>query len=157
MPHEGVASVTVGNFTSIADNVTVLFLENHRPDWVSMFPFPKVGGWGADNIDGHPKEMGPIEIGSDVWIGRETRLYGGAEIGHGAMVGANSVVRGKVRPYARVRGNPAREMGPRRFDDETVERLLAVAWWDWDDDRVREFIPLLCSPDMGAFLEAAEG
>ena len=40
-----------------------------------------------------------------------------------------------VPDYGVVGGNPARLL-KRRFDDRTVERLLAVAWWDWPVEHV---------------------
>jgi hypothetical protein len=42
-----------------------------------------------------------------------------------------------------------------RFDPETVQRLLAVAWWDWPDEAINEFLPLM-GQDIQTFLKEAE-
>lgn len=52
--------------------------------------------------------IGETRIGSDVWIGRGCAVLMGAEIGDGAVIGANSVVRGPVPSYAIAVGAPAR-------------------------------------------------
>ena len=90
-------------------------------------------------------------VGGDTWITRGTRVVVEATIGAGAVVGAYSVVYGDVRPYAIVAGNPAVEVG-RRFDDETVEALLRIAWWDWPEELVKQRAPELCSSDVAAFV-----
>jgi acetyltransferase-like isoleucine patch superfamily enzyme len=53
----------------------------------------------------------PIFVGDDAWIGARSVLLGGAEIGRGAIVGACSVVTGRVPDFAIVAGNPARVVG----------------------------------------------
>jgi ABC-type antimicrobial peptide transport system ATPase subunit len=32
-------------------------------------------------------------------------------------------------------------------------KLLEVAWWDWDDARIRQAVPLLSSPQVRQFLD----
>ncbi|WP_245897539.1 acyltransferase [Palleronia abyssalis] len=54
-----------------------------------------------------------ILIGCDCWIGRGTTVLAGARIGDGAVIGANSVVRGTVPPFAIMAGSPARVVGTR--------------------------------------------
>ena len=76
-------------------------------------------------------------IGSDVWIGRNAVLLGGITIGHGAIIGAFSVVAKDVPPYAVVVGNPAKVIRY-RFVPQIVSRLLELAWWDWTDEEVQE-------------------
>jgi len=43
---------------------------------------------------------GSICIGNDVWIGTHTVVLSGAKIGHGVIIGANSVVAGDIPLYA---------------------------------------------------------
>ena len=43
----------------------------------------------------------------------------------------------------------------RRFDDETIEKLLALHWWDWDDEKIKRNISAIQSGNIAA-LEAAE-
>jgi virginiamycin A acetyltransferase len=57
---------------------------------------------------------GGIAIEDDVWIGAGCVLLDGARIGRGAVIGAMSLVRGEVRPYDIVAGNPLRVLGSRK-------------------------------------------
>lgn len=51
----------------------------------------------------------PLEICGDVWIGTRTLILPGCRrIGHGAVIGAGSVVTKDVPDYAVVGGNPAK-------------------------------------------------
>ena len=78
----------------------------------------------------------------------------GVTIGHGAVVAAASVVASDVPPYAIVGGNPAAVLRS-RFDSATVERLRAIAWWDWDSAKVARNVRLICAGDVEALERAA--
>lgn len=71
-----------------------------------------------------------ICIGHDVWIGANVTLKPGLTIGDGAVIAANSHVVKDVPAYAIVGGNPARHI-KNRFDDRTIEKLLASKWWQY--------------------------
>ena len=49
----------------------------------------------------------PIVIGKNVWIGFDACVLPGVTIGDGAVVGAKSVVKESVPPFAVAAGNPA--------------------------------------------------
>lgn len=76
-------------------------------------------------------------IGNDVWLGARTIVLGGVTIADGAVIGAGSVVTKDVGPYEIWAGNPARFIR-KRFDDETIEKLLETKWWDWPDEKLSE-------------------
>ena len=82
------------------------------------------------------------EIGDDVWIGDNVLIKGGVSIGDGAVIGMGSVVTRDVPPYAIVAGVPAREIR-RRFDEEKIQKLLKLRWWDkpiaWIKEHADEF------------------
>lgn len=125
--------LVIGRYCSIAAGVRFLMNGAWHSDAGSTYPFWAFGqGWHERR---EPRFRGPITIGNDVWIGLEACILAGATIGDGAIVGARAVVSGTVRPYAVVAGNPAREIR-RRYDDATIERLLALRWWDWPPERV---------------------
>jgi acetyltransferase-like isoleucine patch superfamily enzyme len=50
----------------------------------------------------------PTHIGQDVWIGRGSVVLKGTDIGDGAVIGANSVVRGTIEPMGIAVGAPAK-------------------------------------------------
>jgi acetyltransferase-like isoleucine patch superfamily enzyme len=50
----------------------------------------------------------PVLIGSNVWIGRNSIILPGVEIGDHSVIGAGSVVTKSVPPRSLVAGNPAR-------------------------------------------------
>ena len=62
---------------------------------------------------GFRPSKGGIHIGDDVWIGAGSVVLDGAVIGRGAVIGALSLVRGEIEPYAIVAGIPARRIGAR--------------------------------------------
>lgn len=147
-----VSNLVIGSFCSIAGGVKVFAGGGHRTDWVSTFPFRVVYRMPGQTMDGHPPPARDTVIGSDVRIGYGATLLAGVHVGHGAVIGAESVVASDVRPYAVVVGNPAKEIR-RRFDDETVERLFRIQWWGWPLDVVISRISLLSNTDVDGFVE----
>ncbi len=144
----------LGSFCSVGRSVQIFVGGEHRPDWVTTFPFSIV--WKKHgHITGTPRTKGDVIIGNDVWIGAEALVMSGVRIGDGAVIGAGSVVTRDVPPYGVVAGNPARLI-KMRFDEKTVGRLLKIRWWEWDDERIDRAIPLLLSDEIEAFLKAAE-
>jgi acetyltransferase-like isoleucine patch superfamily enzyme len=118
-------------------SVSLRLRGNHRLETATTFPIGIVLEDQAFDIlppDGS-LQSAPLRIGSDVWIGYRATILGPATIGHGAVIGAGSVVAGDVPPYAIVAGNPARVLRM-RFPAEVVERLLRIAWWDWPEEQV---------------------
>ncbi|HEX8206632.1 MAG TPA: methyltransferase domain-containing protein, partial [Solirubrobacteraceae bacterium] len=150
--YPGGDDIEIGAFCSIAASARILSGGEHRPDAPTTFPVRALMLEDAGAPD--MRATGPTRIGSDVWIGHGATVMGGVTIGHGAVIAAGAVVREDVRPYAVVGGVPARELR-RRFDDATVERLLALEWWTWPDAAIRELAPLL-DGDVTAFLDRAE-
>ena len=103
------------------------------------------------HITGHPHSKGDVVIGNDVWVGRGAVILSGVRVGDGAVIGAYSVVAKDVQAYGIVVGNPAR-LFRARFPDETIDRLLAIRWWDWPDERIDRAIPYLQSDRIDEFL-----
>jgi acetyltransferase-like isoleucine patch superfamily enzyme len=148
-------NVHIGRFCSIGPDVEFMVGGNHRVDWVSTYPLRVRHDLPGALADGHPSSKGDIRVGNDVWIGSGARILSGVSIGDGAVIASFAVVARNVRPYALAAGNPAHEIS-RRFDDDTIERLLRVAWWNWELPVVLRHVDQLNSTSVGAFLDVAE-
>lgn len=146
----------IGKFCALASGTTFIMNgANHRLDGPSTFPFPIFGGAWADHMDllADLPLKGDTTVGHDVWFGFQSTIMPGVTIGHGAIVAAKAVVTKDVPPFAMVAGNPARVVGM-RFDDDTVDRLLRVAWWDWPIEKITANVRAIMAGDVAA-LEAA--
>ena len=146
-------TLKIGKFCSIACGAKFLFTSgNHSLQSLSTYTFPIFyEEWGLDakDIRSAWDNKGDIVIGNDVWIGYEAVILSGVTIGDGAIVGARAVVTKDVPPYTIVGGVPARSIR-RRFDEETVKKLEALRWWDWDEERIKRSIPAIQSGDIEA-------
>lgn len=150
--HQG-STLKIGNFSSIAENVTVLLGGNHPIDWVSSFPFGIVFEEFKERYYEYPKlSKGSIVIGNDVWIGLNSTILSGVTIGDGAIIAAGSIVTKSVEPYAIVGGNPAKLI-KKRFTDEAIFKLLAIKWWNWKIDKIKDNLDLIMSEDIDVFIE----
>lgn len=78
-----------------------------------------------------------VTIGNDVFIGVNVTVLDGVTIGDGAVVGAGTVVSKDIPPYAVVVGSPMRIV-KYRFAEDQIASLLAIKWWNWQDDRLPE-------------------
>jgi len=152
MTEPGVDRLIIGDFCSIGSGAAFIMAGNqgHRNDWASAFPFfymPEVPHF-AGAVDAF-QPAGDTVIGNDVWIGSEAIMMPGVKVGDGAVIGTRALVTRDVEPYAIVGGNPAKVIR-KRFDDDSIAMLLEMKWWDWDDARLGEAMPLLCSGDIAA-------
>lgn len=86
------------------------------------------------------------KIGNDCWLGSDVTLIGGVEVCDGAVVLAHAVVAKDVPPYAIVGGVPAKVVGY-RYDEETINFLLKIKWWNNDMEWFEKHWELLCDID----------
>ena len=144
----------IGKFCSIASDVKFIMNGgNHRTDWLTNYPFPIFGnGWEIAMPDEWP-DKGDTVIGNDVWIGYRATLMPGVQVGDGAIIASQSVVTKSIAPYAVVGGNPAKEIR-KRFDDEAIQALLDIRWWDWDIETITRNLKAICSSDIEALRRA---
>lgn len=141
----------IGKFCAIASGTKfIMDPANHRMSSVTTYPFNVFGGAWTELTPPHMSQLphkGDIVVGNDVWIGRESVIMPGVTIGDGAIVAAYSVVARDVPAYTVVGGNPATFI-KNRFDDELTALLLRFRWWDLPPERLLDFLPLLCDPDL---------
>ena len=136
----------IGKFCSIACGAKFLFNSaNHTLRSLSTYPFPIFyEEWGLEGKDIRQAwdNKGDIVIGNDVWIGYQAVILAGVTVGDGAIIGSRAVVTRDVPPYTIVGGVPAKPIR-KRFDEETIARLQALRWWDWDQETIRRAIPAI--------------
>ena len=126
----------VGHFCSIASHTRInpgnhpywRVTQNHCTYRRSMY------GFGEDDTEFFRwREDDRVSIGHDVWIGHGAIIMPGATVGTGAVIGAGAVVTKKrpIGPYEIAVGMPAKPIR-KRFDDDVIEKLLAIGYWHWD-------------------------
>jgi acetyltransferase-like isoleucine patch superfamily enzyme len=141
--------VIIGNFCSVASRVEFFLGGNHRTDWITTYPFGHIHKEIFNSFDGlgHPITKGDIIIGNDVWIGLGSKIMSGVIIGDGAVIATNSVVTRNVEPYSIVGGNPAKFI-KKRFNNEKIDLLLKLKWWEWDDEKINNNLHILCNSEF---------
>jgi len=150
------AKLNIGNFCSIAVNVTIYLGGEHRKDYVTTYPF----GYLYQNVFnlnrqyGDKITKGDVNIGNDVWIGENVVIMSGITIGDGAIIANNSHVVKNVEPYSIVGGNPAKHI-KYRFTKEQIEKLLEIKWWYWDDEKINRYVELLTDTNIDNFINSA--
>ena len=136
----------IGKFCSIACGAKFIFNSaNHTLKSLATYPFPIFfEEWDLDvkDITSAWDNHGDIVIGNDVWIGYEAAVMAGVTIGDGAIIASRSVVTKDVPPYAIVGGVPAKAIR-QRFDENTIDHLQKLKWWNWPAERIRESLPLI--------------
>jgi acetyltransferase-like isoleucine patch superfamily enzyme len=140
-------TLNIGKFCSIAEDITIFIGAYHRMDWISTYPFGHVNTDIFPKVkkgNGHPHSKGDVNIGNDVWIATGAVILSGVNVGDGAVIAAYSVVTKDVPPYTIVAGNPAKEIR-KRFDDETIDKLLKLKWWTKSEKEINEISDILSS------------
>lgn len=151
-----IANATIGKFVNIASYVRI-GATDHPMDRASQHHmlYRSASYW-ADAADDAAfftrRRQRRTVIGHDVWIGHMAMVKPEVTVGHGAVIGAGAVVTKDVAPYSIVAGNPARPIRE-RHPPAIAERLIALAWWDWDHDRLRAALEDFRALDAAAFLE----
>ena len=69
----------------------------------------------------------------------------GIKISSGAVIAANSTVVKDVGPYEIVGGNPSIIL-KKRFDDNIIDLLLQLSWWDLSIDTIKKITIDLSKP-----------
>ena len=141
----------IGRFCSIACGAKFLFTSaNHSLSSLSTYPFPLFyEEWGQPwhQLTQAWENRGDIIIGNDVWIGYEAVILSGVTIGDGAIIAARAVVTQDVPPYTIVGGVPARPIR-KRYDQASIDQLLALRWWDWPPEQIAANLDAIQSGDL---------
>lgn len=150
--------LVIGRFCALATGMHFIMNgANHVMTGFSTYPFNIFGhGWeaGFDPASYMAGVGGDTTVGNDVWIGTNATILPGITIGDGAIVAAEAVVSRDVPPYAIVAGNLACQVSS-RFEPDVVERLLAIAWWNWPVDKIGRNLDAVRGSDIDQLERAA--
>lgn len=141
----------LGNYISIASGCKFLLSGNHDWQRTTTYLNPWIEGSDTEGL----LTNGDIVIESDVWIGMDVTVMSGVTIGTGAVVAAGSVVSKDVEPYTIVGGVPCKVI-KKRFDEKTIQRLLATEWWNLPEEKLKKYEELLFSRNIQDFLYEIE-
>lgn len=140
----------IGKFCQIASGIKIIMNgANHRMNSVTTYPFNIMGnGWEkvTPKLEDLPFK-GDTIIGNDVWIGQNVTILPGVHIGDGAIIGANSVVTKDIPAYHIAGGNPCKIIR-KRFNEELINYLEEIKWWNWEEDKIFKNLEILCSNDI---------
>ncbi|MFO1405034.1 MAG: CatB-related O-acetyltransferase [Azonexus sp.] len=150
--------LVVGSFCSIAAGVSIYvgIQGRHTTDFLSTYPISMIFGRPSE-VEVSAALLGnlDVEIGNDVWVGRDALILAGVNIGDGAVIAARSVVTSDVPPYAIVGGTPAKVIRY-RFDDEVISSLLKLKWWNMPESILRDNRDIFFSSGMKEVLTRIE-
>ena len=142
----------IGKFCALAKGVKFIMNgANHKLDGFSTYPF-QIFGNGWEKVMPQIGELpykGDTVIGNDVWIGYEAVMMPGVQVGNGAIIAAKSVVVSDILPYTIVGGNPAKRIR-QRFEDDVIQALLEVTWWNWDIEKITRNLEKIVAADIEA-------
>lgn len=144
--------IEIGKYCSLADEVTIFAGGNHPINSITTHPLKlffnlsDTEEWACDCQDGNETTL----IGNDVWIGYGATILSGVTIGDGAIIGAKAVVASDIPPYAIAVGNPAKVI-KYRFSHESIDKLLQIKWWNWEEEKIKKNAFLIASADINNF------
>jgi acetyltransferase-like isoleucine patch superfamily enzyme len=118
------ANCRIGNYCLIANRVAIVGRHDHD---FSAVGFPvRFSPWvGSQRFpSGYADQEAVIE--DDVWLGYGTVVLTGVTVARGSVVAAGSVVTCDIPPYSIAAGVPAKVIGQRFPDQDTIDRHEAA-------------------------------
>ena len=150
------ANVTIGKFANIASFVRI-GATDHPLERASLhhFMYRSASYWddAEDDADWFAKRRTRRAfVGHDTWIGHNAQIKPEVTVGHGAVVASGAIVTKDVAPYTIVGGVTATKIRD-RYARRVADRMMALAWWDWDHPTLRARLDDFRSLSAEAFLE----
>jgi phosphonate metabolism protein (transferase hexapeptide repeat family) len=150
-----IANASVGKFSNIASFVRI-GASDHPLDRASLhhFQYRSDDYWdnaAADNAWFEKRENRISYIGHDTWLGHNAQIKPDITIGHGAVIASGAVVTKSVSPYTIVAGVPAKPLRV-RLARRLANKMIELAWWDWDHDKIEECLPDFRNLSVEAFI-----
>lgn len=155
-----IANTTVGRFSNIAA-LTRIGPTDHPWRNAAQHHFLYRSSYYWDDVADDAaffahRESRRTVLGPDCWLGHGVIVKPEVTIGAGAIAASGAVVTRDVAPFTIVAGAPARPIRT-RFAQPVIDRLLALAWWDWDHARLRDALTDFRALEAEAFLEKYDG
>ncbi|MEE2944612.1 MAG: chloramphenicol acetyltransferase [Pseudomonadota bacterium] len=154
-----IANTTIGKFANIASFVRI-GATDHPLNTASLHHFLYRSGCYWDDAEHDQaffehRASRRATLGHDIWVGHGAMIKPEVTIGHGAVIAAGAIVTKDVAPYTIVAGTPAKVLRLRQ-PAEIAERMIALAWWDWDHEQIRAALQDFRGLSAEAFLEKYE-
>lgn len=155
-----IANTTVGRFSNIAA-MTRIGPTDHPFTHAAQHHFLYRSSSYWDDVTDDPdffaaRAARRSTLGADCWIGHGAIIKPEITVGIGAIVASGAVVTKSVDPFMVVAGCPAQPIRS-RFSASVCERLLALAWWEWDHGALRAALADFRKLKAEAFLEKYSG
>jgi phosphonate metabolism protein (transferase hexapeptide repeat family) len=155
-----IANTTVGRFSNIAA-MTRIGPTDHPYQNAAQHHFLYRSSYYWDDVEDDPEFFAAraarrTTLGADCWVGHGAIIKPEITIGIGAIVASGAVVTKDVAPFMSVAGCPATPIRA-RFSDAVIERMLALAWWNWSHNALRTALMDFRSLRAEAFLEKYRG
>jgi phosphonate metabolism protein (transferase hexapeptide repeat family) len=151
-----IANAEIGKFSNIA-SFTRIGATDHPMEKASLhhFHYRSADYWDDAEHDADwfaYRASRTAKIGHDTWIGHGAMIKPEVTIGHGAVVASGAIVTKDVAPYTVVAGVTAKVIR-NRYADGIAERMMDLAWWDWDHAKLRLTLPDFRKMTAEEFLE----
>jgi acetyltransferase-like isoleucine patch superfamily enzyme len=151
-PYSLINNSVIGNYCQIGPGCKI-GLASHDITAISTNPKIYNGQSKMDLFD----DDNPTILENDIWLGSNVVVKQGVKIGHGAVVGANSVVTHDIEPYTVSYGAPAKKI-KYRFSDELINKIINSEWYSYNLTEARKLVSeLFCEKENKDFVENEEG
>jgi phosphonate metabolism protein (transferase hexapeptide repeat family) len=151
-----IANAEIGKFSNIASFVRI-GATDHPLDRASLhhFMYRSSDYWEDADHDADwfaRRRSRRAHIGHDTWIGHNAQIKPEVTIGHGAVVASGAIVTKDVPPYMIVAGVPAKPIRT-RISPALADQMIALGWWDWSHEAIREALDNFRKLTAEEFLE----
>lgn len=102
---ESETCVKIGNYVIISNNVIISDNNSHSTSFIKRRKMLESGEYGELWL-WNQSDSSEITIQDDVWIGRNSFILKGVNIGRGSIIASGTVVTKNVPPYSLCYGNP---------------------------------------------------
>jgi virginiamycin A acetyltransferase len=148
----------IGSYCCVAEGCYIsVASDRHSIDYTSLHGFFNKNNFRmrhlkfdvSKNYIDCDKERNCVTIGSDVWIGRNVRIFNDVNIADGCVIAERSLVKKNCEPYGIYGGIPAKLIRY-RFSKNIIEQLLEIQWWNWSMNKIKRNVNFF-DTDIAAF------